>query len=150
MESVKLNVNCAVMLWVVLKVRNSANPSELQVLQGINKKMFLTPARIGLTSSQLSYEANWGTGHERFEIVVDEDVLKVSLSMCFYGGKWEKDATKISNNSRKIRTISRVKPLWVFFYLCFQDNPILPRLYLTGVFFFIMMYTGSNVLPIGR
>lgn len=30
------------------------------------------------------------------------------------------------------------------------DNPILPRLYLTGVFFFIMMYTGSNVLPIGR
>lgn len=90
MESVKLNVNCAVMLWVVLKVRK--NPSELQVLQGIKKKMFLTPARIGLTSSQLSYEANWGTGHERFEILVDEDVLKVSLSMRFYGGKWEKDA----------------------------------------------------------
>ena len=92
-------------------MRNSANPSELQVLQGINKKIFLTPARIGLTSSQLSYEAKWGTGHERFEIVVDEDVLKVSLSMCFYGAKWEKDATKKSNNSRKIRTISRVKPL---------------------------------------
>ena len=102
------------MLWVVLKVRNSANPSELQVLQGINKKIFLTPARIGLTSSQLSYEANWGTGHERFEIVVDEDVLKVSLSMCFYGAKWEKHATKKSNNSRKIRTISRVKPLSIF------------------------------------
>ncbi|KAG1687435.1 DnaJ subfamily C member 13 [Nymphon striatum] len=31
-----------------------------------------------------------------------------------------------------------------------QDNPILSRLYLSGVFFFIMMYTGSNVLPIGR
>ena len=92
-------------------MRNSANPSELQVLQGINKKIFLTPARIGLTSSKLSYEANWGTGHERFEIVVDEDVLKVSLSMCFYGAKLEKDATKKSNNSRKIRTISRVKPL---------------------------------------
>ncbi|XP_071822188.1 dnaJ homolog subfamily C member 13-like isoform X2 [Apostichopus japonicus] len=29
-----------------------------------------------------------------------------------------------------------------------QDNPQLPKLYLTGVFFFIMMYTGSNVLPI--
>ena len=56
------------------------------------KKIFLTPARIGLTSSRLSYEANWGTGHERFEILVDEDVLKVSLSMRFYGGKWEKDA----------------------------------------------------------
>ena len=49
------------------------------------------PARIGLTSSQLSYEANWGTGHERFEILVDEDVLKVSLRVCSYGGKWAKD-----------------------------------------------------------
>ena len=67
-------------------MRNSANPSELQVLQGINKKMFLTPARIGLASSQLSYEANWGAGHERFGILVDDDVLKVSLSVCSYGG----------------------------------------------------------------
>ncbi|EDV26296.1 uncharacterized protein TRIADDRAFT_21978 [Trichoplax adhaerens] len=31
-----------------------------------------------------------------------------------------------------------------------MDNPILPRLYLSGAFFFIMMYTGSNVLPIGK
>ena len=31
-----------------------------------------------------------------------------------------------------------------------QDNPILSRLYLTGVFFFISMYTGSNILPIAR
>ncbi|KAK7507621.1 hypothetical protein BaRGS_00001556 [Batillaria attramentaria] len=31
-----------------------------------------------------------------------------------------------------------------------QDNPGLSRLYLSGVFFFIMMYTGSNVLPIAR
>ncbi|XP_033848217.2 dnaJ homolog subfamily C member 13-like isoform X1 [Acipenser ruthenus] len=31
-----------------------------------------------------------------------------------------------------------------------QDNPHLPRMYLNGVFFFIMMYTGSNVLPIAR
>uniref|UniRef100_W5N2E9 DnaJ heat shock protein family (Hsp40) member C13 n=1 Tax=Lepisosteus oculatus TaxID=7918 RepID=W5N2E9_LEPOC len=35
-------------------------------------------------------------------------------------------------------------------YLIMQDNPQLPRLYLTGVFFFIMMYTGSNVLPVAR
>ncbi|XP_062841489.1 dnaJ homolog subfamily C member 13-like isoform X2 [Trichomycterus rosablanca] len=35
-------------------------------------------------------------------------------------------------------------------YLVMQDNPNLPRLYLTGVFFFIMMYTGSNVLPVAR
>jgi DnaJ family protein C protein 13 len=31
-----------------------------------------------------------------------------------------------------------------------QDNPGLSRLYLSGVFFFIMMYTGSNVLPITK
>ncbi|XP_068224403.1 dnaJ homolog subfamily C member 13-like [Palaemon carinicauda] len=31
-----------------------------------------------------------------------------------------------------------------------QDNPHLSTLYTTGVFFFILMYTGSNVLPIGR
>ncbi|KAK6010525.1 hypothetical protein OSTOST_24446 [Ostertagia ostertagi] len=31
-----------------------------------------------------------------------------------------------------------------------QDNPFLPRLYLSGVFFFILMYNGSNVLPIAR
>lgn len=30
------------------------------------------------------------------------------------------------------------------------DNPVMPRLYLTGIFFFIMMYTGSNVIPIGK
>uniref|UniRef100_A0A3B3VS92 DnaJ heat shock protein family (Hsp40) member C13 n=1 Tax=Poecilia latipinna TaxID=48699 RepID=A0A3B3VS92_9TELE len=35
-------------------------------------------------------------------------------------------------------------------YLVMQDNPNLQRLYLTGVFFFIMMYTGSNVLPVAR
>ena len=38
----------------------------------------------------------------------------------------------------------------LLFFVLSQDNPILPRLYLTGVFFFVMMYTGSNVLPIGR
>ncbi|XP_062518532.1 LOW QUALITY PROTEIN: dnaJ homolog subfamily C member 13-like [Corticium candelabrum] len=31
-----------------------------------------------------------------------------------------------------------------------QDNPMLPRLFQSGVFFFILMYTGSNVLPIAR
>uniref|UniRef100_A0A3Q1H7F9 J domain-containing protein n=1 Tax=Anabas testudineus TaxID=64144 RepID=A0A3Q1H7F9_ANATE len=35
-------------------------------------------------------------------------------------------------------------------YLIMQDNPNLQRLYLTGIFFFIMMYTGSNVLPVAR
>ncbi|KJE90900.1 DnaJ domain-containing protein RME-8 [Capsaspora owczarzaki ATCC 30864] len=30
------------------------------------------------------------------------------------------------------------------------DNPVMPKLYLTGAFFFALMYTGSNVLPISR
>jgi len=31
-----------------------------------------------------------------------------------------------------------------------EDNPQLPRAFSTGVFFFIMMYTGSNILPIAK
>ncbi|KAK4884053.1 hypothetical protein RN001_000324 [Aquatica leii] len=31
-----------------------------------------------------------------------------------------------------------------------QDNPEMSKVYLTGVFFFILMYTGSNVLPIAK
>lgn len=36
--------------------------------------------------------------------------------------------------------------------LCFivKDNVLTPKLYLTGVFYFILMYTGSNVLPIAK
>jgi hypothetical protein len=35
-------------------------------------------------------------------------------------------------------------------YVIMQDNPVLSRLYLTGAFFFVAMYTGGNVLPIAR
>lgn len=31
-----------------------------------------------------------------------------------------------------------------------KDNPEISKLYLSGVFYFILMYTGSNVLPIAR
>ncbi|XP_037090468.1 dnaJ homolog subfamily C member 13-like isoform X2 [Pollicipes pollicipes] len=31
-----------------------------------------------------------------------------------------------------------------------RDNPVLSKMYLTGVYFFILMYTGSNVLPIAK
>ncbi|XP_018647306.1 endosomal trafficking protein, putative [Schistosoma mansoni] len=31
-----------------------------------------------------------------------------------------------------------------------DQNPLLPRLYLTGIFYFILLYTGSNVLPIAK
>ena len=35
-------------------------------------------------------------------------------------------------------------------HIVMDDNPLCSRLYLTGVFYFILMYTGSNVLPITR
>ncbi|XP_030387822.1 dnaJ homolog subfamily C member 13 isoform X2 [Scaptodrosophila lebanonensis] len=31
-----------------------------------------------------------------------------------------------------------------------EDNPEMPKVYLTGVFYFMLMYTGSNILPITR
>ena len=31
-----------------------------------------------------------------------------------------------------------------------RDNPNISTLYLTGVFYFILMYTGSNVLPVAH
>ncbi|XP_055340824.1 dnaJ homolog subfamily C member 13-like [Paramacrobiotus metropolitanus] len=43
-----------------------------------------------------------------------------------------------------------VEKVATLLYHVMQDNPVLPRLYLSGCFFFIMMYTGSNLLPIGR
>jgi hypothetical protein len=43
-----------------------------------------------------------------------------------------------------------VEKISTLLYLVVQDNPIMSRLYITGVFFFISMYNGSNVLPIGR
>ena len=43
-----------------------------------------------------------------------------------------------------------VEKVSTLLYHVMQDNPVLPRLYLTGVFFFVMMYTGSNVLPVAR
>ena len=114
------------MLWVVLKVRNSANPSELQVVQGINKKMFLTPARIGLTSPQLSCEANWGGRSWAFWNFT-KLLLRCHWACAFTGGNGKRmQTTKKSNNSRKIRTISRVKPLLIIFFLSLfpgQSNP---------------------------
>ncbi|XP_072047448.1 dnaJ homolog subfamily C member 13-like isoform X2 [Amphiura filiformis] len=41
-----------------------------------------------------------------------------------------------------------IEKVSILLKLIIEDNPGLPRLYLTGVFFFIMMYTGSNVLPL--
>ncbi|CAG9133963.1 unnamed protein product [Plutella xylostella] len=35
-------------------------------------------------------------------------------------------------------------------YEVMQDNPEISKLYLTGVFYFMLLYTGSNLLPIAR
>ncbi|KAK3083199.1 hypothetical protein FSP39_016526 [Pinctada imbricata] len=43
-----------------------------------------------------------------------------------------------------------VEKVALILFLVMQDNPNISRLYLTGVFFFILMYTGSNVLPVAR
>uniref|UniRef100_A0A670YVE1 DnaJ heat shock protein family (Hsp40) member C13 n=1 Tax=Pseudonaja textilis TaxID=8673 RepID=A0A670YVE1_PSETE len=43
-----------------------------------------------------------------------------------------------------------VEKVAILLFHIMQDNPQLPRLYLSGIFFFIMMYTGSNVLPVAR
>ncbi len=43
-----------------------------------------------------------------------------------------------------------VEKVALLLYHVMQDNPTLSRLYLSGVFFFILMYTGSNVLPVAR
>lgn len=43
-----------------------------------------------------------------------------------------------------------VEKVATLLYVVMQDNPGVSRLYLTGVFYFILMYNGSNVLPIGR
>jgi len=43
-----------------------------------------------------------------------------------------------------------VEKVATLLYLIMEDNPSMPRLYLTGVFFFVLMYTGSNVLPVAR
>ncbi|VDM52100.1 unnamed protein product, partial [Angiostrongylus costaricensis] len=45
---------------------------------------------------------------------------------------------------------SIVQRVATLLYLVMQDNPFLSRLYLSGVFFFILMYNGSNVLPVAR
>ena len=43
-----------------------------------------------------------------------------------------------------------VEKVAILLTLVMQDNPNMPRLYLTGLFYFILMYTGSNLIPIGK
>uniref|UniRef100_A0A146KY70 DnaJ subfamily C member 13 n=1 Tax=Lygus hesperus TaxID=30085 RepID=A0A146KY70_LYGHE len=43
-----------------------------------------------------------------------------------------------------------VEKVATLIYSIAEDNVFMPKLYTTGVFFFILMYNGSNVLPIAR
>ena len=43
-----------------------------------------------------------------------------------------------------------VEQVAILLFYVMEDNPKLSTLYTTGIFFFILMYTGSNLLPIGR
>lgn len=43
-----------------------------------------------------------------------------------------------------------VEKVAILLHLVLEDNSRLATLYLTGCFFFILMYTGSNLLPIGK
>lgn len=43
-----------------------------------------------------------------------------------------------------------VERVSVLLRLVIEENPMISQLYRTGLFFFILMYSGSNLLPIGR
>ncbi|XP_028029747.1 dnaJ homolog subfamily C member 13 isoform X2 [Bombyx mandarina] len=43
-----------------------------------------------------------------------------------------------------------VEKVATLLYEVMQDNPEISKLYLTGVFYFMLLYTGSNLLPIAR
>ncbi|XP_032807043.2 dnaJ homolog subfamily C member 13 isoform X1 [Petromyzon marinus] len=105
------------------------------------------------------------------QAVLDESelatlVLNMLIAMCHYFPSRDQDDAIIRPLPRIKRLLSEniclphivqllltfdpilVEKVAVLLGLVMQDNPQLPRLYLTGVFFFIMMYTGSNLLPI--
>ncbi|GJQ87934.1 putative dnaJ homolog subfamily C member [Trypoxylus dichotomus] len=67
-------------------------------------------------------------------------ILNVMIKMCeYYPSRDQDDAI--------IRPLPKVATLLTEIM---RDNPEISKVYLTGVFYFILMYTGSNVLPIAR
>ncbi|KAF7280153.1 hypothetical protein GWI33_006329 [Rhynchophorus ferrugineus] len=96
------------------------------------------------------------------------NVLNVLIRMCEYFPSRDVDDAiirplpKVKRVISEQTTLSHVVQLLLTFdpilvekvatLLCevMRDNPEMPKVYLTGVFYFILMYTGSNVLPIAR
>lgn len=95
-------------------------------------------------------------------------ILNVLIRMCEYYPSRDDDGAivrpmpKLKRNLSEQTILSHVVQLLLTFdpilvekvstLLCeiMTDNPEMPKVYLTGVFYFILMYTGSNVLPIAR
>lgn len=95
-------------------------------------------------------------------------ILKMLISICEYFPSRDTDGAVVRPLPRVKRLLSDatclphivqllltfdpilVEKVAVLLYLIMQDNPSMPRLYLTGFFYFILMYTGSNVLSIGK
>uniref|UniRef100_A0AAR5P1B7 J domain-containing protein n=2 Tax=Dendroctonus ponderosae TaxID=77166 RepID=A0AAR5P1B7_DENPD len=95
-------------------------------------------------------------------------ILNVLIRMCEYFPSRDADGAivrpipKIKRILSEQTVLSHVVQLLLTFdpilvekvstLLCeiMTDNPEMPKVYLTGVFYFILMYTGSNVLPIAR
>lgn len=62
------------------------------------------------------------------------------------------DHPVLSNIIQLLLTFDPILVEKVAILLCevMKDNPEMSKLYTTGVFYFIMMYTGCNVLPIAK
>ncbi|XP_030761294.1 dnaJ homolog subfamily C member 13-like [Sitophilus oryzae] len=96
------------------------------------------------------------------------NILNLLIRMCQYFPSRDADEAiirplpKVKRVLSEQTTLSHVVQLLLTFdpilvekvalLLCevMRDNPEMPKVYLTGVFYFILMYTGSNVLPIAR
>ncbi|KAK9875337.1 hypothetical protein WA026_007733 [Henosepilachna vigintioctopunctata] len=95
-------------------------------------------------------------------------LLKILIKMCEYYPSRDKDDAIIRPLPKVKRILSEptclshivqllltfdpilVEKVASLLYEVMKDNPEISKVYTTGVFFFILMYTGSNVLPIAR
>ncbi|XP_031784415.1 dnaJ homolog subfamily C member 13 isoform X2 [Nasonia vitripennis] len=95
-------------------------------------------------------------------------ILNILIKMCEYFPSRDSDNAVIRPLPRVKRLLSDLQCLphivqllltfdpvlveRVSMLLCeiMRDNPEISKVYLTGVFYFILMYTGSNVLPVAR
>ncbi|XP_059475793.1 dnaJ homolog subfamily C member 13 [Neocloeon triangulifer] len=129
----------------------------------------------GMESWRLLHQVpqlKWGL-LARGEAVLDESqlahlALGILIQLCEYSPSRENDGSVIRPLPRVKREISDpsllphvvqllltfdpkiVESVATILNLVMADNPAATRLYLSGAFYFVLMYTGSNVLPIAR